>query len=327
VKFLEFADRMLGEALPLIKTEEDVNALIEKSNENGNGVVFLFGHDESGSWKETSSKVAQMVHHKTFCGVLAPDAAFTWSGMQSSGELTDISFPKGPFIASVEKGEVPRFAPSSMFETTDSLLTQGEKWILANNAPVYSVLSSSNFRKVGKLGKLLVIAIADPANETTPAYLEGFQKVARSILAEKNTVVSKEVEGSKSTVSIADQYVFGSLDGVHWAEFIEQFNIFGNELPRLVVLDMPKEIFFEDPSVDESDEMDTFLHEVFEGKIQAQKEGMRGTVNRFFSKIKSMGWRFYLMAIPFLLAIFGALFIPTTPAPNPNNRDHHRKHD
>lgn len=236
---LEFADKMLSDALPVIKTQEDVNNLIQASNETGNGIVFLFGNDDDDdSWKSTSKAIAQGVQHKTYCGILHPDADFQWKGLKSNGENVDISFPKGKFLASIEKGEVPRFAPTSSLTDKD----EAEKWILSNNFPTYSLLASSNFRKLGKLGKLLVIAIVDPSNETTTGYLERFQNIARSVLAEKDTLRELKLDdGKTSTISISDHYVFGSLDGVHWSEFIEQFNIFGNELPRLVVVDMPKE--------------------------------------------------------------------------------------
>ena len=94
---------------------------------------------------------------------------------------------------------------------------------------------------------------------------------------------------------------------------INAVNIYG-DLPRFVVLDSPKEIFYSDPSVDEVDEMTTFLSEVFEGKVPAQREGMKGSVNRFIAKVKSMGWRFYVMLLPFVgLVISACLISPSEP--------------
>jgi hypothetical protein len=241
--------------------------------------------------------------------------------VNAQGKSNDSPFPSEPFIASLEKGEMPRFIPTSVLNPSREKAETGlgkdvEDWILNNNAPVFSEFTASNFRKLGKLGKLLVIAIIDPSNETTAGFIDGVQYVARSIISEKSIKATGgdvvENDANPNRPDISDQYVFGSLDGVHWAEFIEQFNIFNNELPRLVVLDMPKEVFFEDPSVDELDEIDTFLHEVYDGKIPAQKEGMKGSMNRFFSKITSMGWRFYLLAVPFIIALIGAFVVPTS---------------
>ena len=58
-------------------------------------------------------------------------------------------------------------------------------------------------------GKLLVIGITDPTNETaTPAFRAGLETLAKS-------------------VEFRDAYVFGHLDGVFFKEYIAQFNIYG----------------------------------------------------------------------------------------------------
>jgi hypothetical protein len=149
---------------------------------------------------------------------------------------------------------------------------------------------------------MLVIAIADPSNATTPAYLDSVRNVARGLLAEKQQVAT----ASGDTVSLSEQFVFGYLDGVKFADFIEQYNIFKGELPRLVVVDAPKEMFFEDREVDEVDEMATFLREVASGKVPAQKEntgGMMGAAWRFYYKVRSLGWRAGILVVPMLLLV------------------------
>ena len=52
----------------------------------------------------------------------------------------------------------------------------------------------------------------------------------------------------------------------------------------MVVLDAPNGIFFEDESVDEEDEIDTFLNEISDGGVQAQYEGTRGLPRRMYRR-------------------------------------------
>jgi len=150
---------------------------------------------------------------------------------------------------------------------------------------------------------MLVLAIADPSNSTTPAYLDSVRTVARGLLAEKQPVVNT---ASGDSISLSEQFAFGHLDGVKFADFIEQYNIFKGELPRLVVVDAPKEVFFEDKEVDEADEMATFLREVASGKVPAQREntgGMMGAAWRFYYKVRSLGWRAGILLVPMLLLV------------------------
>jgi hypothetical protein len=73
-------------------------------------------------------------------------------------------------------------------------------------------------------------------------------------------------------------------------------------------MDMPKEIFYEDPTVDESDEIETFLREVHANKVPAQREGYRGPLKRFAAKVNDMGWRFYAMILPLVLSLVAFCF-------------------
>jgi len=77
-------------------------------------------------------------------------------------------------------------------------------------------------------------------------------------------------------------------------------------------MDMPKEVFYEDRSVDEPDELETFLRQVHAGKVPAQREGYQGSVKRFVAKVNDMGWRFYAMALPLVLSLLA--FCLTKPA-------------
>ena len=131
------------------------------------------------------------------------------------------------------------------------------QWVKETNFPLVSDLHQSNFRKLGTMGKLLVVGVIDPDDDTrTPTFVNGLREIGRS----NRDLISKH-------------YVLGYLDGVKWAGFVRQFNINGN-LPRLFVLDMPKESFYEDPEVDEIDEIETFLVDIAAGKVSGDCDGL-----------------------------------------------------
>jgi hypothetical protein len=260
-----------------------LRAEVEKSS---SGIVFVFGPGND-LWQAEVKHIARQSQHQLRCTIISQDSSVAWDSADSKRSLPLSAFPNEPFLAAVEEGESPRFYTGTLDDMEKSSKKIAD-WILSNDVPLLSELGPHNFRRIGKLGKLLAMAIVDPQNETTPTYLANFKNVARDL--------TLEVSESK----IAEKFVFGHLDGIEWAEFIQQFNVYGG-LPRVVVVDAPAEKFYEDSSVDELDEIDTFLREVTDGKVPAQKEGLKSSFSRFFEKAKAMGFKFYLMLLPCLI--------------------------
>jgi hypothetical protein len=150
-----------------------------------------------------------------------------------------------PFIAKLERGEKPVYYPGKMPPVKDQLMA----WINTHNNPLVSELTQGNFRKLGHQGKLLVVGVVDPSDtDKTELFIEGLRELGRS------------------RRELLDHFVLGYLDGVRWAAFVRQFNIDGN-LPRLFVLNAPEQSFYEDPEVDEVDEIETFLTDIVAGKV------------------------------------------------------------
>lgn len=111
-------------------------------------------------------------------------------------------------------------------------MDQMASWVTETNYPLVSELHQANFRKLGSMGKLLVVGVVDPSDTTrTSIFLNGLREVGRS---------QRDL--------VAQHYVLGYLDGVRWKGFVRQFTI-GDDLPRLFVLDMPKGSFYVDPEV------------------------------------------------------------------------------
>ena len=74
-----------------------------------------------------------------------------------------------------------------------------ERWIMANDAPLVSEFGRANFRKLGKRGKLLVIAVVDPQATITNAYIENMKALARKFNAQTKAKVKETSNGRVSS--------------------------------------------------------------------------------------------------------------------------------
>jgi hypothetical protein len=81
---------------------------------------------------------------------------------------------------------------------------------------------------------------------------------------------------SELSSSARSSFHFGTLNGVQWASFVEQFNVKQSDLPTMIVLDAPAKKFWGDAEVDEGDEMASWLQSIANGDVAAQREGMYG---------------------------------------------------
>lgn len=179
-----------------------------------------------------------------------------------------------PYVVRVEKGEEGAVYGGDVADQEE--LTA---WVMESSVPLLAKLDSHNFFSVSRAGRMLVIGCVDFANEQrSDAFVEALGNLARR----SSTTLSPEVRA---------KYNFGYLDGQKWASFISQFNVEVDTLPRVVVLDAPNGIFFEDESVDEEDEIDTFLNEIAEGMVTGQYEGTRGMPRRMYRKfMRHLPW-------------------------------------
>mmetsp|Transcript_97977 Transcript_97977/g.280285 ORF Transcript_97977/g.280285 Transcript_97977/m.280285 type:complete len:408 (-) Transcript_97977:187-1410(-) len=332
-----FAERMSNKPVAEIKTDADFDAFIERTY-NGAEVGFMLGGSAS------SDLPAPLVSWWTEMATANQASAyFSMTDRASKLKLPEnlpkhlSSYRAGAFIAVVEGGEAPRYfngidtAEWLVEGEVNDLLTESVKtWLKESNAPIFSELGSHNFRQLGRMGKLLVIGIVDPEAPGSEDYKWGLKAVAQAVSQGEEFVprggaakakVAEPVEGGEGEDGVEpyqtdpfeepleEMYVYGHLDGIKWKDFIHQFNVYG-DLPRLVVLDMPGEKFWEDPTVDEADEIDTFLRDVHGGRVKAQKEGIQGTWNRLVKKVKSMGPMSGLLVVPVILLLMAFFMSP-----------------
>jgi hypothetical protein len=70
---------------------------------------------------------------------------------------------------------------------------------------------------------------------------------------------------------VLDRFLFATLECETFSSFLEQFKV--NSCPRLFVLDAPNKAFWEDSSVVEETDMETFLTDIVDGKAPMQRQG------------------------------------------------------
>lgn len=72
-----------------------------------------------------------------------------------------------------------------------------------------------------------------------------------------------------------------------WKDFVAQFNV-DSRTPKIFVLDAPNKMFFEDDEVNQLGEIDSFLRDIVNGKVQAQREGIMGLPTRSWKAFRSL---------------------------------------
>jgi hypothetical protein len=94
-----------------------------------------------------------------------------------------------------------------------------------------------NFHLAIKNPSLIVIACVNPRMKNLKdQYLAAVRAVARA----SNSDAKHALHGS---------FVFGHMDGVKFAQFLSQYNVKPDRLPRLIVLDSANRMFYEDHEV------------------------------------------------------------------------------
>lgn len=199
--FSRFSERMHGPPIALLESatlQEQLSGILSSFP-----VVFLLTYTGDDVPVAFQSVAKQMQAEATFAAV---------KGTEDS-------------IAKLEDGKVP---PKIMdlrgvdLSKTDAAI-KVESFIKANNHPLVSALDSHNFKQLGSLGKLMVIAVVDYKDK---------------ILTKR---FISDLETAASASKHADRFVFGHLDGVHWSTFVKQYEA---SVPALMFLDLSKEMFY-----------------------------------------------------------------------------------
>jgi len=161
------------------------------------------------------------------------------------------------FICRLETGVPPR----CLFEKTDNIdTTTVTDFVKEQNVATITQFGPSNFHRIGRIGRPLVIGIANIDDE------EQLEKVKYDLMEFATSGPSKLIE----------KYYFGWMDGKKWAKFLEQFEIKHDDTPRFFVLDVPKRVYWQDPVYKDKTLLE-FVKDVDSGAIAPKEStGLRG---------------------------------------------------
>lgn len=268
--FVSFAKRMNGPSVHRLATESKIK---DFTKNDVNAVSFIFAKPEAGldgnnDLYDNFKAVAKSLQ-----------ASQIFAETRAAGWVTSFEGQDAPFIVKIEQGEAPVFYDG---DATDE--DELEAWVKSNQFRVLTEIDGRNFRTLSYSGRLLAIGVVNPGSKRpTEHFLGALRRLARP--------------DSPLSDDVRSKFYFCYLDGVRWADFVTQFNIKQDQLPRVFVLNGETKTFFEDVEVDEIDEMETFLTEVVGGKVPAQREGIWGMPARW--------WRRFVDALPYsaLLAV------------------------
>lgn len=186
----------------------------------------------------------------------------------------------GGFIARIEKD-----VPVKIFdgEITTSALSD---FVRETNLATVIHLSGDNFRQASRRGKALVIVVYDPedGNEVTDNY-------------------RRELKHYSITGTYKDEFIFATMDGRKWDKFISQFSVSKDNLPQLVVVDVPERTYWQDSAVAN---VSNFIDAVKNGSIPSRKQEKpkSGVADKLLQTfVDYMPW-----SLVFVFAIFGFVF-------------------
>jgi len=226
------------------------------------------------------------------------------------------SGPSAPYIARVEAGsEYVHVLPAAAFESvcapwvawvrgsggkgkagTRSDPLAGFKdgtpasalaaWVLHWRFPLVEALTPESFPVLvsNPEGRFLAIAVLDEkdamhadnnASRPNAAFLRAMRRLSSP---------------STSTLAppVRDRFLFGYLDAAKFAGFIEQFGLAAGDAPRLLVVDATRKAFWYDASVDEEDEMDTWLTDIDAARAPMQRQGILAMPQRFVNALDAV---------------------------------------
>ena len=196
---------------------------------------------------------------------------------------TKSPFPKDQsYIVRLEKDEEPRYYPfdDENFSIDDLTVEKLIDWIEYERHQIFTPLTKENFYLTShsKQNAHLVVSIVntDDAKETHRV-ISATHALARAARPPTNHIysTSDSMDGDISKPN----FLYGWLDGVEYSDFMEQYSIFGNTLPQVVVFDAPTEKHYHETDVSVPDGIEQFVKDVSNGLIYSKRQGFWGYID------------------------------------------------
>ena len=257
--FVAFAKRMQGEPVSYVKSKFSLSKL--KMNKP---VTYLLGVPPSDSSLDCSSGAGASAIIDAYGSVAYTLQAGEHFGCVDAGELVSkVKAGSDVFVARLENGEPAQFFDVASGEDV------GEKalldWVKGVSYPTVIELGRTNFYKSAHSGKHLVTLVVDPKADN------GEEMGVLKRLARKHESPLDE--------SVRSRFLYGFIDGVEHAEFVKQYGLTEEMLPRVVVFDAPNKLHFKTESTDIATELPTLLASITSGNASPKAEGLAGHFN------------------------------------------------
>jgi len=199
-----FAEKMSSPAVTQIRRLEEAKKFAHNNAEDG--IVFLgSGKQNSKLWK-VFSKVARKKQASAY---------FLWL------EQLETPTDDGRDNSYVDKIEAGMIEPRRWEITKDELTEENfDAWVQDQNVPTLAILTPSNFPKISRNGRPLLMGIVDIENEELVASLK---------LHMMDFLL-------KAPQQYVEKYYYGIFDGKKWQKFLKQFGVRQEDNPQYLIL-------------------------------------------------------------------------------------------
>ena len=311
--FLDFRTKMLRPAVESVTTVDA--AQLFAATKSDDGVVFLAYHPAVvASAADSEQKVEEMLQSTHLTQVFAQvartkratgsflllDTSATQDDEQAAAVAAAMG-RAGPFLCRLEANVEARCYD----RIGDSVLKYPDllSWVEGQNVPTVAALGAQNLKAIGRRGRPLCIAVISSRNRDE-------LEVAKIALANY---------ALKGPPSIRDKYYYGTIDGVGWARFLEQFDVHTKDSPQILILDLPNKSYWQNETYKLN--VEDFLQAIEEGivvKKSAGKAGVEGALIKVYNLM--MTYRPWSVMLAVLLLVGVAVMICTCIQPGTDLR-------
>jgi len=273
--FMSFLRRMVSPPVTIIADASKLNSIYDE-----HPVVFLLSVPES---KKDGDKNTKGIIESFQIAAKSSHAVAYFAITYLQGDNNKVSIEK------TEKGRIPiemkNLQTAENSETFDKEITD---FVTKNNRALISQFDAHNFKKLGSLGKKMVVAVYSNLGLTKP-FFDAFDAVVSSLPTEDS-----------------DKYVFGYLDGLRWKGFLKQYGCSKKKLPAILILDTETETYHVHTSASNED-IALVIKDLHRGELEFKKLERPSMLEHIHKKLKDSYPLSLLCIIPVLLLLWSFL--------------------
>lgn len=201
---ISFATRMSSPAVHQISRLEQAKLFANKKADEG--IIFLGSGTEGSDLYKIFSKVARKKQASGYFLWLEQMVSPTDDGRDNS------------YVEKIEKGILePRSWDVKTEERTEESL---EAWVQDQNIPTIAIVTRSNFSKITRNGRPLLLAVVDMENED----------LVKGIKAHMLDFILRAPQ------PFVDKRYYGLFDSKKWQKFLTQFGVKSEDNPQFLIL-------------------------------------------------------------------------------------------